>query len=165
MINYIIVKKLVIISILSSAFILSSLVNTHELSAQRIQSNGNLTNNNDVSRINNTDTSKPVVSLWIPCMAAQGYLPGEFKATGFTQDSEVVLEINKNNSIALPPSEPVTLVVKADSTGTVKGNFVLDRQTNEDYFLHLYSFDGSPEYYFYGGKVPQKSASTLIGNC
>ena len=163
MIKYITLNKLILI-ILISISLLFYLTNINELYAQTMQSNKNQTNT-EASIEDQTSTSKPEVSLWIPCMAAQGYLPGEFSATGFTPNSEVVLEINKNNLINIPPSIPITLVVKANANGTITGNFVLDRQINEDYFLHLYSFGDSPENYFYGGHEPKEAASNLITGC
>lgn len=145
-------------------FVMNTLTINNELYAETtaVESNKNLTNTEaSIVQQQQTENSKPMIFVNAFCQAAQTDIPGDFTATGFTPNSDVIVETNQNNSTGKLSTEPVTVLLSksTDSVGNLTGTFVLNTNIQQpvsysDYFLHIYSVNN-----------PQESASASLNLC
>lgn len=156
--KYINLLKLSIIVL--SLFVLCTIINNNIIYATSTESNKNQTNTESRAVYQSTN-SKPMISVSASCAVASTTIPGEFIGTGFTPNTNVLVEANKNNSTIGSPTEPVTILFNksADKGGNVTGEFNLNTQIQEpntysDYFLHIYSLDN-----------PDEETSASLGIC
>ena len=129
----------------------STFINHNNIYATSTESNKNQTNT-ESSAVDNATNSKPVIFVRAFCMVASTIIPGEFTGTGFTPNTNVIVDANKNNFTIGSPTEPVTILFNksTDPGGNVTGEFNLNTQiqqpnTYRDYFLHVYSLDNPDE--------------------
>ena len=157
--------KLSISVFLMLLFVVNTIIINNELlyaETTTVESNKNQTNTEaSIVQQQQTENSKPTIFVNAFCQAAQPDIPGDFTATGFTPNSDVIVETNQNNSTEALPSEPVTVLLpkSTDSVGNVTGKFVLHTQIQQPtsysgYFLHIYSVNN-----------PQESASASLNLC
>ena len=137
--------------VFSTLFVLSTLINNNNIYPTSTESNKNQTNA-ESSAVDQATNSKPMIFVRAFCMVASTIIPGELTGTGFTPNTNVIVEANKNNLTIGPPTEPVTMlfIKSTDSGGNVTGEFNLNTQiqqpnTYKDYFLHVYSLDNPDE--------------------
>lgn len=145
-------------------FVVNTLTINNELYADTtvVESNKNLTNTEaPIVQQQQTENSKPMIFVNAFCQAAQIDIPGDFTATAFTPNSDVIIETNQNNSTGKLSTEPVTVLLSksTDSVGNITGEFVLNTNIQQptsyrDYFLHIYSVNN-----------PQESASASLNLC
>src|SRR5215213_4483212 len=129
--KYITIMKLSVI-IFSTLFILDILINDNNIFANSTQSNKNQTNV-EASTLDNNTNSKPRIFVEANCVVASPIIPGEFTGTGFTPNTTVIVEANKNNLTLGPPTEPVTILLKksTDQGGNITGEFNLNTQIQQ----------------------------------
>ncbi len=147
--KYITLKLSVIVFL--TLFVPSILISDDNLYASLTESNKNQTNTESAA-VDQATNSKPVIFVRAFCMVASTVIPGEFTGTGFTPNTNVVVDANKNNFTIGSPTEPVTMLFNksTDLGGNITGEFDLNTQiqqpnTYRDYFLHIYSLDNPDE--------------------
>ena len=138
---------ILLISLMSSI----PIIKTSEINAETI--NNNNTQTSTISSLSDKQkTSKPMIFVKASCQEATTEVGGEFNATGFTPNVNVIVKIDKNNSTSTNPTEPFTLIFgkPTDSDGNLIGEFIWHTQVQEpetagiDY-LHISSASGPPE--------------------
>ena len=137
--------------IFSTLFVPAILINDNNIYANSGESNENQTTIQSSTLGNNINT-KPMIFVEASCMVGSAIIPGEFTGTGFTPNTPVVIEANKNNSTIGQSTEPVTILLNksTDQGGNITGKFTLNTQiqqpnSSDDYFLHIYSSDDFDE--------------------
>jgi hypothetical protein len=120
---------------LLSLFVLGTIINNNNIYATSTESNKNQTNTESTA-VHQSTNSKPMISVSAFCAVASTVIPGEFIGTGFTPNTNVIVEANFNKS--------------TNQGGNVTGEFNLNTQIQEpntysDYFLHIYSLDNPDE--------------------
>ena len=86
--------------------------------------------------------AKPTLFVNAACMIGQSGISVDFTAHGFQPNTDVVLQLNKTNS--LNSIEPVIVhnIQLTDSFGSINGTFTLHSQIGpnsyKEYFLHVY---------------------------